>query len=157
MAGTMINVVLVEPEIPPNAGNIVRTCAATGVPLHLIEPLGFSLEDRYLRRAGLDYWPDVDLTVHPSFPVFLEREQPTRLAALSTRGEVPYTQMAATDGTYLLFGPESRGLAPTLLEQLQPDVYRIPMRRNQRSLNLSNAVAVVVYALLAARGFEGLT
>ncbi len=152
----MIHVVLFEPEIPPNAGNIARTCAATGAALHLIEPLGFSLDDRHLRRAGLDYWPEVDLSVHPTFDTFRDTARPTRLCALSTRGNRFHTEIPVERDTFLLFGPETRGLPEAILEQVNPHVYRIPMRERQRSINLSNAVAVVVYSVLTRGGLDGL-
>ncbi|AEJ62244.1 RNA methyltransferase, TrmH family, group 2 [Spirochaeta thermophila DSM 6578] len=151
-----IHVVLHEPEIPQNTGNIARTCAATGAVLHLIEPLGFSLEDRYLRRAGLDYWPMVDLRLHSSWDAFLEEERPSSLFLLSTRGTRSYHTCSFPDETYLVFGKETAGLPPRILEAFPDRVVRIPMRAGARSLNLSNAVAILVYEALRVQGFPGL-
>ncbi|MFN9548519.1 MAG: tRNA (cytidine(34)-2'-O)-methyltransferase [Cyanobacteriota bacterium] len=152
----MPRVVLFEPQIPPNTGNVARTCAATGLELHLIEPLGFSLSDRHLRRAGLDYWPLVQLHRHPDAPSFLafRRQQGGRLLALSSQASRPYTVCRFLPGDWLLFGRESDGLSPALLEAAD-DRLTIPMPRSSRaipggvrSLNLSVAVGVVVYEAL---------
>ncbi|TVR70391.1 MAG: tRNA (cytidine(34)-2'-O)-methyltransferase [Spirochaetaceae bacterium] len=163
----MIHVVLYEPEIPPNTGNVARTCAATDTPLHLIEPLGFSISDRQVRRAGLDYWDKLDLHVHSDWDAFLRystvgRETPV-IAPLSTRGSRLYTAISTDlmqpdnrDPLYLLFGPETRGLPATILGLCGDRVYRVPMSTEFRSLNLSNTVALVLYNLLESRGFPGL-
>ena len=141
-----LDVLLYQPEIPPNTGNAIRLCANTGARLHLIEPLGFTLEDRQLKRAGLDYHEYATLQVHASLEAALQRIRPGRLFALSTRGTMRYDQPEYRPGDAFLFGPESRGLPADVLEQI-PDEQRLrmPMRPQCRSLNLSNAVAVVVY------------
>jgi tRNA (cytidine/uridine-2'-O-)-methyltransferase len=162
-----LSVVLYEPEIPPNTGNIARTCAATGTDLHLIKPLGFSLSDRYLKRAGLDYWQDVLLTVHESWESFRATMAPPAgwdaapPYLFTTKGKDPYTSITPqTDPEgpqrYLLFGPETRGLPPEVLATWPDSHYRIPMRPGQRSLNLSNTVAIVLYHFLAQAGFPGM-
>ncbi|HXC51640.1 MAG TPA: tRNA (cytidine(34)-2'-O)-methyltransferase [Candidatus Limnocylindrales bacterium] len=141
-----MRIVLLEPEIPQNTGSIARLAAATHTPLDLIGPLGFSLEDRYLKRAGLDYWPWVDLAVHESWQQYLDSSPPGRLIGFSARASRSYTQCAFRDGDRLLFGKETRGLGPEVLEMLGEDVFTIPMTSpNVRSLNLSNAVSIVVY------------
>ncbi|HRK57519.1 MAG TPA: tRNA (uridine(34)/cytosine(34)/5-carboxymethylaminomethyluridine(34)-2'-O)-methyltransferase TrmL [Burkholderiaceae bacterium] len=144
----MFNVVLVEPEIPPNTGNVIRLCANTGVRLHLVRPLGFELSDKQLRRAGLDYHEYAALTVHDSFDALLAKEAPapTRLFALTTRAQQTIAQATFKEGDWLVFGSETRGLSPALRESFAPQQrLRLPMRAHSRSLNLSNAVAVVVY------------
>jgi tRNA (cytidine/uridine-2'-O-)-methyltransferase len=167
VSGSGLSVVLYEPEIPPNTGNIARTCAATGTDLHLIEPLGFSLADRYLKRAGLDYWQDVMVTVHPDWDSFLAAMVPPEgwdaapPYLFTTKGNRPYTSISAADEAgcsrgVLLFGPETRGLPPEVLATWPDSHYRVPMRPGQRSLNLSNTVAVVLYHLLARAGFPGM-
>jgi tRNA (cytidine/uridine-2'-O-)-methyltransferase len=153
----MLHVVLFEPEIPPNTGNVIRLCANTGVALHLIEPLGFAIDDARLRRAGLDYREYADLRVHADYPTFLNAVAPTRVLALSTRGRQPYTSVAYASGDALLFGPETRGLPQALIDALPTEQrVRIPMRPESRSLNLSNAVAVIVFEALRQQGFAGL-
>ncbi|MEW5791575.1 MAG: tRNA (uridine(34)/cytosine(34)/5-carboxymethylaminomethyluridine(34)-2'-O)-methyltransferase TrmL [Pseudomonadota bacterium] len=152
----MFDVVLYQPEIPPNTGNVIRLCANTGVRLHLIEPLGFTLDDSKLRRAGLDYHEWAALQTHPDWPAFLRRVAPRRLFALSTRGRQHYHEVRFQAGDALLFGPETRGLPAELLESLPPERrLRLPMRPHSRSLNLSNSVAVVVYEAWRQLGFEG--
>ena len=152
----MFDVVLYQPEIPPNTGNIMRLCANTGARLHLIEPLGFRLEDRLLRRAGLDYREWVTVLVHPGFAQFLAAVRPQRLYACSTRGAESYDRPAYRPGDAFLFGPETRGLPADLLERV-PQARRlcIPMQPGNRSLNLSNAVAVVIYEAWRQNGFAG--
>lgn len=152
----MFDVVLYQPEIPPNTGNIMRLCANTGARLHLIEPLGFRLEDRLLRRAGLDYREWVSVRVHADFAQYLTAASPQRLYACSTRGAEPYARPAYRPGDAFLFGPETRGLPAELLEQV-PQSRRlcIPMQPGNRSLNLSNAVAVIVYEAWRQNGFAG--
>lgn len=152
----MPSIVLFEPEIPQNTGNISRTCAATGTPLHLIEPLGFELSDKYLKRAGLDYWKHLDLTVHKSFIAFLEKCAPEKLWALSTKGERLYTEAAFGKNDYLLFGRETSGLAPDMYDYLKDGLLRVPMLSHIRSLNLSNTVALVLFEALRQGGFNGL-
>lgn len=152
----MLHVVLYQPEIPPNTGNIIRLCANTGCKLHLVRPLGFELDDRRLRRAGLDYREYAELREHDDLTGFIETERPNRLLALSTRGRRRYDQVAFAEGDALLFGPETRGLPQTLLDELPADqLLRLPMRPDSRSLNLSNSVAVVVYEAWRQLGFAG--
>lgn len=142
----MLNIVLFEPEIPPNTGNIIRLCANTGFQLHLIEPLGFAWDDKRLRRAGLDYHEFTAIKKHESYDAFLRIEQPERLFALTTKGTPAHSAVSYQAGDYLLFGPESRGLPAEILNALPAEhKIRIPMRAESRSMNLSNAVSVVVY------------
>ncbi|RPE01004.1 tRNA (uridine(34)/cytosine(34)/5-carboxymethylaminomethyluridine(34)-2'-O)-methyltransferase TrmL [Candidatus Pantoea deserta] len=142
----MLNIVLFEPEIPPNTGNIIRLCANTGFRLHLIEPLGFAWDDKRLRRAGLDYHEFTAIQKHASYAAFLHAEQPQRLFALTTKGTPAHSAVSYQEGDYLLFGPESRGLPAEILNALPAEQkIRIPMRAESRSMNLSNAVSVVVY------------
>ncbi len=152
----MINVVLFEPEIPPNTGNVIRLCANTGACLHLIAPLGFEMEDRQLRRAGLDYHEWANVRVHADFAAFLRDCAPPRLFVFSTRGQVRYTDVSYREGDALVFGPETRGLPREVLEspQVTQRVF-LPLRPDNRSLNLSNAVAVAVYEAWRQRGFAG--
>ncbi len=150
----MFQIVLYEPEIPPNTGNIIRLCANTGVDLHLIRPLGFDLDNKRLRRAGLDYHEWVGVRLHDSLESYLKELAPRRLFALSTRGERCYAEIAYHLEDALLFGPETRGLPQVILDGLDPGrCLRIPMRPNNRSLNLSNAVAVVLYEAWRQQGF----
>ncbi len=152
----MVHVVLYEPEIPPNTGNIIRLCANSGNSLHLIKPLGFALDDKRLRRAGLDYHEWVDVAVHDSMEQMLQRVPHTNIYGISTKGTRTYSDPRYAENDMLVFGPESRGLPATLLEQLGPDrVLRIPMRSGNRSLNLSNAAAIVVYEVWRQSGFSG--
>lgn len=154
----MFNVVLVEPEIPPNTGNIIRLCANTGVQLHLIEPLGFPLEDSKLKRAGLDYHEYAKMKVHANWEAFLASEQPRveQLYAMTTHGSSSFAQVQFQVGDYFVFGAETRGLAPSLRESFPvAQRIRLPMRPDNRSLNLSNTVAVVVYEAWRQHGFEG--
>lgn len=142
----MFHIILVEPEIPPNTGNIIRLCANTGAKLHLIQPLGFALEDKKLRRAGLDYHEWARVQVHASFAEFYTLIKPARVFACSTHGRTCYTTPVFQEGDALVFGPETRGLAKSFLASLPAEnVLRIPMQANNRSLNLSNAVAIVLY------------
>jgi tRNA (cytidine/uridine-2'-O-)-methyltransferase len=152
----MFEVILFQPEIPPNAGNVIRLCANTGARLHLIEPLGFTLDDKQLRRAGLDYHEWAEVQTHVSFDDFLHTVRPTRVLAFSTRAERRYTEVSYQKGDALLFGPETRGLPLELLGQIPPDRrLRLPMRPGVRSVNLSNAVAVVVYEAWRQLDFPG--
>ena len=152
----MFHVVLVEPEIPPNTGNIIRLCANTGAMLHLIEPLGFSMDDAKLRRAGLDYHEWARVTVHPGLSDCLRSVQPQRVFAFTTKGSRLITDVAFAEGDFLLFGPETRGLPAAVLDSLSAvQRVRIPMRPGSRSLNLSNSVAVVVYEAWRQLGFAG--
>lgn len=142
----MLNIVLFEPEIPPNTGNIIRLCANTGFNLHLIEPLGFAWDDKRLRRAGLDYHEYAALKKHAHYAAFLASEAPQRLFALTTKGTPAHSAVRYQPGDYLLFGPESRGLPADILNSLSTEQkIRIPMMAESRSMNLSNAVSVVVY------------
>jgi tRNA (cytidine/uridine-2'-O-)-methyltransferase len=152
----MFNVVLVHPEIPPNTGNVIRLCANTGCALHLIEPLGFSMEDKLMRRAGLDYHEYAEVQRHRDWETFLRTQQPPpqRLFALTTRGDGAVHGTAFAPGDWLVFGAESSGLPAAVREGIAPERrLRLPMRAGQRSLNLSNAVAVVVYEAWRQHGF----
>jgi tRNA (cytidine/uridine-2'-O-)-methyltransferase len=152
----MFRIVLVQPEIPPNTGNVIRLAANTGCALHLIEPLGFSMDDKLLRRAGLDYHEYADVQRHASWEAFLAAAQPdpARLFAFTTRGSQPFQTVAWQAGDWLVFGSESRGLDPTLREGFpQGQRVRLPMRPGQRSLNLSNAVAVAVFEAWRQNGY----
>ena len=154
----MFHVVLVEPEIPPNTGNIIRLCANTGAQLHLIEPLGFPLEDARMRRAGLDYHEYATMKVHRNWQAYLEAEQPdpTRMFALTTHGSTPFAGLTFQPGDIFVFGSETKGLEPALRESFPTSQrIRLPMRPNNRSLNLSNAVAVVVFEAWRQNGFVG--
>ncbi|NKN32644.1 tRNA (cytidine(34)-2'-O)-methyltransferase [Marichromatium bheemlicum] len=152
----MFDIILYEPEIPPNTGNAIRLSANAGARLHLIEPLGFTLEDSKLRRAGLDYHEWAEVRVHATLEACLEQLAPRRLFALTSHGQVPYTEPDYQPGDALLFGPETRGLPRARIEAL-PESQRlyIPMRPGNRSLNLSNAVAVVVFEAWRQQGFAG--
>ena len=152
----MFSVILYEPEIPPNTGNIIRLCANTGSALHLVEPLGFDLEEKKLRRAGLDYREFVNVRTHISIEACLEALEHPRVFALSTRNALRYDKAEFKEGDALLFGPETRGLPQEVLDAL-PDGQRLrlPMKKGNRSLNLSNAAAVVVYEAWRQLGFAG--
>ena len=157
----MFDVILFEPEIPPNTGNVIRLCANTGARLHLVEPLGFTLEDKQLRRAGLDYHEYAPVQVHPDLAtalavIELVNGVTPRLFALSTRGAVRHDQPAYVPGDAFLFGPETRGLPADVLDRVpEAQRLRLPMRPGNRSLNLSNAVAVVVFEAWRQQGFAG--
>jgi tRNA (cytidine/uridine-2'-O-)-methyltransferase len=151
----MFNIVLYEPEIPPNTGNIIRLCANTGFTLHLIEPLGFALEDKPLRRAGLDYREWASVQTYASWSAYLESQSPQRIYALTTKGQQNYAQTAYQAGDTLLFGPETRGLPDDILQSLPSSQHlRLPMLAHSRSLNLSNTVAIVCYEAWRQHGFE---
>jgi tRNA (cytidine/uridine-2'-O-)-methyltransferase len=154
----MFHIVLVNPEIPPNTGNVIRLAANTGCTLHLIEPLGFSMDDRHMRRAGLDYHEYADVRRHADWNAFLQTQAPdrARLFALTTRGTRPVHDVAFSPDDWLVFGCETRGLAPEVLEDFSAaQRLRLPMREGQRSLNLSNAVAVTVFEAWRQQGFTG--
>jgi len=152
----MFSVILYEPEIPPNTGNIIRLCANTGTDLHLIEPLGFELDEKRLRRAGLDYREFVSVQTHASLDACLASLGMPRVFALSTRNSLRYDEATFREGDALLFGPETRGLPLAVLDALPPKQrLRLPMREGNRSLNLSNSAAVVVYEAWRQLGFEG--
>ena len=151
----MLDVVLFEPEIPPNAGNIIRLCANTGFGLHLIHPLGFELDDKRARRAGLDYHELARMKDYPTLQDYLNANNPSRIFAITTKGQRNYHEVAFQMGDALLFGPETRGLPAHILATLpSTQCLRIPMQPNSRSLNLSNAVAVVVYEAWRQHGFS---
>lgn len=152
----MINVVLLEPEIPQNTGNIVRTCAATGAKLHLIEPFGFTFEDKFLKRAGLDYWDLADISVYKSFDDFLEKNNGkiNKMFFASTKASHNHTEISYGDNCWVMFGRESRGIPEEILHDNYDKCVRIPMRANTRSLNLANSVAIIVYEYLRQHDFE---
>ncbi|CAH9015833.1 tRNA (uridine(34)/cytosine(34)/5-carboxymethylaminomethyluridine(34)-2'-O)-methyltransferase TrmL [Candidatus Nitrosacidococcus sp. I8] len=151
----MFHIVLFEPEIPPNTGNIIRLCANTGSYLHLIEPLGFTLNDKQLRRAGLDYHEWAEIKVHPNLSSFLSSTKIDHIWACSTKGQQPYYQVQFKPNDALLFGPETRGLPKEVLSTLSKDqILKIPMLPHSRSLNLSNAVAIVIYEAWRQQSFN---
>ena len=157
VADAPLHIALVEPEIPPNTGNVARLCAATGCALHLIEPLGFSIDDRELKRAGLDYWHTLGVVVHSSLDAFLERTAARRRWFFSAHAQRPYAHVPYALGDMLVFGCETKGLPKTLIASEGERALRIPMRPGStRSINLSTAVGVVTYAALAALDFPGL-
>lgn len=152
-----LHIVLVEPEIPPNTGNVARLCAATGCALHLVEPMGFSITDRELKRAGLDYWHALNVVTHPSLEAFLAATADRRKWFLSKRAQTPITQAAFAPGDMLVFGPETRGLPRSIVEEEPQRALRIPMRpQSVRSLNLSTSVGICAYFALAHLGLPGL-
>jgi len=151
-----LNVVLFEPEIPQNTGNIARTCAAVGANLHLIKPLGFSLRDRYLKRAGLDYWHLIEIYIYDSISEFLARHEEENLAFITKTAGKSYDTINFSGNLFLIFGKETAGIPQDILKQYSEACYRIPMKNQTRSLNLSNAVAVVVYEALRQNKFIGL-
>lgn len=151
-----MNIVLVEPEIPQNTGNIARTCAATGSHLHLIKPLGFSLADKYLKRAGLDYWHLMTYTVYENFDEFLEKNPGAVCHFASTKAANNYCDVQYGENDYLVFGRETKGLPEELLRDNYDKCVRIPMRQEARSLNLSNSVAIVLFEALRQQEFRGL-
>lgn len=156
MATPILNIVLYQPEIPPNTGNIIRLCANTGAALHLIRPIAFELDDKRLRRAGLDYGEWKDMQVHDSWQDFLDTCTPETLYAVSTKGKGWYTDTRFSNGDYLVFGPETRGLPDDILQSLAAeDILRIPMQADSRSMNLSNAASVMVYEAWRQQGFPG--
>jgi len=154
----LFHIVLVEPEIPANTGNIARTCAVTGSVLHLVKPLGFSIEDKYLKRAGLDYWHLLDIRIHESLDDFLALHGKEKLWLVETPGSQSYDQVSYPEGSFFVFGRETKGLPKSLLEARSESIIRIPMLPDPkaRSLNLSNAVAIVLYEGLRQNGFPGL-
>ena len=155
-----INVVLVEPEIPQNTGNIARTCAATGGKLHLVYPLGFDISEKQVKRAGLDYWDKLEIEKHNSFKDFLEKYNPekTNMFFVTTKGKNCYSDVdySSMDEVFVLFGKETKGLPEDTLQQYLDKTIRIPMKKDLRSLNLSNSVAIVVYELLRQVNFNDL-
>lgn len=152
----MFNIVLYEPEIPPNTGNIIRLAANTGCKLHLIQPLGFDLDDKRMRRAGLDYSEYAELKIHADWLEFMQAEQPQRLFGFTTKGNIRYCDKPFAKNDYLVFGPETRGLPNNVLDELDKQSrLRLPMLPSSRSLNLSNSVAAVVYEAWRQNSFEG--
>jgi len=160
----MFNIVLYQPEIPPNTGNIIRLCANTGAKLHLIKPLGFEISDKHLKRAGLDYHEFANLKLYENFEDFLEfleffqKENNANLFALTTKGSTLYQKVKFSRNDFLIFGPETRGLPKDILDSLDiSNKIRIPMQKDSRSLNLSNTVAIVLFEALRQEGFQGLS
>ncbi|MHB1316038.1 MAG: tRNA (cytidine(34)-2'-O)-methyltransferase [Christensenellales bacterium] len=153
----MFHIVLVEPQIPQNTGNIVRTCAVTGAQLHLVKPLGFSIEDRYLKRAGLDYWCGVDVSVHDNFYCLQKQFPGGRFFYFTTHGALCYAEQEFLPGDFLVFGSETAGLSKDILNIEPAHCLRMPMREGYRCLNLSNAVAVALYEALRQNRFMNLT
>ena len=155
-----INIVMVEPEIPQNTGNIARTCAATGAKLHLVKPLGFEITDKYLKRAGLDYWDKLEIEEHENLAKFLEKYKPeeNNMYFVTTKGQTCYSQVdySEKEEIYILFGKETKGLPEELLKQYLDKTIRIPMKENLRSLNLANSVAIVTYEILRQNQFADL-
>lgn len=149
----LLNIVLVEPEIPQNTGNIVRTCAATGTILHLVGPLGFSIEDKYLKRAGLDYWNDAEIKHYDNFEEFISKHGNKKLYFATTKAMFKYSDVNFEDDCFVLFGKETAGLPEEVLKENKDTCIRIPMKEGIRSLNLSNSVAIVVYEALRQQNF----
>jgi tRNA (cytidine/uridine-2'-O-)-methyltransferase len=152
-----LNVVLYEPEIPQNTGNIARTCAALGAKLHLIKPLGFSLRDRYLKRAGLDYWHLIEIFTYDSISEFLSRHREENIAFITKTAGKSYDKIDFSGNLFLIFGKETAGIPQNILKQYPEACYRIPMKKQARSLNLSNAAAIVAYEALRQNHFKGLS
>ena len=152
-----MNIVLYEPEMPANTGNIGRTCVATNTKLHLIEPLGFKLSEKHLVRAGLDYWDKLDVTVYSDYQDFLKRNPGAKIYMATTKGGHVYTDVPYDPDVYIMFGPESRGIPEEILIENRENCIRIPMWGDIRSLNLSNSVAIVLYEALRQNGFEKMT
>lgn len=153
----MLNIVLFEPEIPANTGNIGRTCVATGTRLHLIEPLGFRLDEKSLRRAGMDYWKDLDVTTYIDFDDFLEKNPGAKIYMATTKAPNVYTDVSYEPDCYIMFGKESAGISEEILVHHKEDSIRIPMVGDIRSLNLGNSVAIVLYEALRQNNFKDMT
>lgn len=151
-----MNIVLLEPEIPANTGNIGRTCVATGTPLHLIEPLGFMLDEKHLRRAGMDYWKDVDLHTYLDWEDFVEKVKGARFVFATTKAKQVYSDFHFQGNDYIIFGKESAGIPEEILVENPDTCIRIPMIGETRSLNLGNSVSIVLYEALRQQGFKGL-
>lgn len=151
-----MNVVLLEPEIPANTGNIGRTCVATGTRLHLIEPLGFRIDEKELRRAGLDYWKDLDVSVYKNYQEFIEKNPKAKIFMATTKAQHAYTQVEYDPDCYIMFGKESAGIPEELLLANKQNTVRIPMVGDIRSLNLANSVAIILYEALRQNNFEGM-
>ena len=152
----MLNIVLYEPEIPANTGNIGRTCVATGTRLHLIEPLGFKLNEKALKRAGMDYWKDLDVTTYIDYQDFLEKNPGAKIYMTTTKAHKVYTDVEYEPDCYIMFGKESAGIPEEILVEHEEDCMRIPMNGDIRSLNLGNSVAIVLYEALRQNGFAGM-
>ena len=152
----MLNIVLFEPEIPANTGNIGRTCVATGTRLHLIEPLGFRLNEKALKRAGMDYWNELDVTTYIDYADFLEKNPGAKIYMATTKASKVYTEAEYEDGCYIMFGRESAGIPEEILVQHREDCIRIPMCGDIRSLNLGNSAAIVLYEALRQNNFAGM-
>ena len=152
----MLNIVLLEPEIPANTGNIGRTCVASGTRLPLIEPLGFSLSEKALKRAGMDYWKDLDVTTYIDYQDFLDKNQGAKIYMATTKAQKLYTEVSYEDDCYIMFGKESAGIPEEILVQNRENCIRIPMMEKIRSLNLGNSVAIVLYEALRQNGFAGM-
>lgn len=152
----MLNIVLHEPEMPANTGNIGRTCVATGARLHLIEPMGFRINDKMVKRAGLDYWDKLDVTVYEDFEDFLTKNPGAKIYMATTKSKQKYTDVTYEEDAYLMFGKESAGIPEEILLNYKETCVRIPMMPEERSLNLSNAVAIMVYEALRQQGFPAL-
>lgn len=152
-----MNIVLLEPEMPANTGNIGRTCVATGTKLHLIEPLGFKLNDKLIKRAGLDYWDKLDVTVYSDYQDFLNRNPGAKIYMATTKGLHVYSDVEYEPDCFLMFGKESAGIPEEILLESQEQCVRIPMWGDIRSLNLSNSVSIVLYEALRQNGFERMT
>lgn len=152
----LINIVLLEPEIPANTGNIGRTCVAAGARLHLIEPMGFQINEKQVRRAGLDYWDKLDYRIYDSYPDFLQKNPGAKIYMATTKAKQVYSEVSYEEGCYIMFGRESAGIPEEILVEHKETAVRIPMFGNIRSLNLGNSVAVVLYEALRQHGFENL-
>jgi len=152
-----VHIVLYQPEIPQNTGNIARTCAVTGVSLHLIRPLGFNIDDKYVKRAGLDYWHLLDLHVYDTWDSFMAQKGHLNLYFIETKGERYYHDFQYPEDSYFVFGSETRGIPESILRQYWDKVIKIPMKSDARSLNISNAAAVVIYEALRQHEFKNIT
>ena len=150
------NVVLINPDIPQNTGNIARTCSVTGAKLHLVKPLGFSIDDKHVKRAGLDYWDELDMSVYENIEEFFKKNKGASFYFFTTKGSKNYSDARYKDGDFLIFGRETKGLDESLLKDNYDRAVRIPMKKNVRSLNLSNSVAIAVYEALRQTGFADL-
>lgn len=152
----MLNIVLLEPEIPANTGNIGRTCVAAGARLHLIEPLGFSLSEKALKRAGMDYWKDLDVTTYIDYSDFLDKNPGAKIYMATTKARKVYTEVSYEPDSYIMFGKESAGIPEEILVENKENCVRIPMMGDIRSLNLGNSAAIVLYEALRQNGFKGM-
>ena len=152
----MLNIVLLEPEIPANTGNIGRTCVAAGARLHLIEPLGFRLSEKALKRAGMDYWKDLDVTTYMDYPDFLARNPGAKIYMATTKAQKVYTEVSYEPDSYIMFWKESAGIPEEILVENKENCVRIPMMGDIRSLNLGNSAAIVLYEALRQNGFKGM-